>query len=166
MSAYALSLFALALLALFWNGLRSVIRLNAVLMAEPGGRVGLAAAALLPACVVLALMIGTQMMLRRAASAYDPLAGQDTYPLRLTQRVIANTVEQLALFAPALIALAAGAGPAAMPGIVSAGVVWAGARLMFWAGYARSPLMRAPGMAVTFVIGCATILAACWVWVG
>lgn len=163
-SAYALSLFALALLALVWNGLRSVIRLDGVLIAQAGGRASVAAAALLPGCAVLALMIGWQMAMRRRHGAYDPVAGQDPYPIRLNQRVIANTVEQLALFAPALLALAAGAAPQSMPGIVSAGIVWAVARLIFWVGYARSPVLRAPGMLATFAIGCATVLAACWTW--
>jgi len=164
-SAYALSLFALGILALAWDGLAAMLRPDPAFPGSPGGRVGLAAMALLPGCLVLAAMIAVQMALRWRTRAFDPLAGADGPGLRLTQRVISNTVEQLALFAPALLALGARVRPGAMPGIVAAGIVWAIARLMFWAGYARSPVLRAPGMAATFAIGCATLLAACWVWV-
>jgi uncharacterized membrane protein YecN with MAPEG domain len=163
-SPYALTLFAVGLLALLWDGLASVLHFDDARVATPGARIGVAAAALLPACAVLAAMIASQMALRWRTGTRDPLAGEDGPLLRLTQRVISNTVEQLALFAPSLLALAGGVRPQAMPGVVSAGIVFAIARLLFWAGYARSAPLRAPGMAATFTIGCATIASAAWVW--
>ncbi|HET6196348.1 MAG TPA: hypothetical protein VFE12_11355, partial [Acetobacteraceae bacterium] len=68
-------------------------------------RLGWACASLLPAVCLLNLMIVAQMRLRVSTDAIDPLAGNDGAKLRLNQRVLSNTVEQLAGFAPALLAL-------------------------------------------------------------
>ncbi len=109
-------------------------------------------------------MVVVQMRLRMAYGAVDPLAGRDTRPLQVNQRVLTNTVEQLVGFAPALLALAAGAPPAWVPMVVSAGLVFALMRLVFWGGYLLDPLLRAPGMAATFAINIATMIAAIRVW--
>jgi uncharacterized membrane protein YecN with MAPEG domain len=127
-------------------------------------RLGLACAALLPAATVLALMLLLQMALRFAAAAIDPLAGRETRALLRNQRVIANTVEQFAVFAPALLAFAAGATAARMPEVTAAGMVFAGARLLFWLGYLLAPIGRAFGMAATLVTTLGTLAAAIWVW--
>lgn len=127
-------------------------------------RIGLGCAALLPSVLVLDLVIAVQMRLRAVARAIDPLAGRDSRLLQVNQRVLSNTVEQLAGFAPALIALSAGIAPGMMPFVVSAGLVFALARLVFWAGYLLGPMLRAPGMAATFAINVATSIAAVWVW--
>ncbi len=127
-------------------------------------RLGLACAALLPAVCVLNLMIVVQMRLRARTGAVDPLAGRDGASLQVNQRVLTNTVEQLTGFAPALLALAAGAGPGSMRFVVAAGLVFALARLVFWAGYMLGPVVRAPGMAATFAINISTLIAAIWVW--
>lgn len=124
----------------------------------------MAFASLLPAICVLNLMVVVQMRLRMAYGAVDPLAGRDTRPLQVNQRVLTNTVEQLVGFAPALLALAAGAPPAWVPMVVSAGLVFALMRLVFWGGYLLDPLLRAPGMAATFAINIATMIAAIRVW--
>ena len=127
-------------------------------------RLGLACAALLPAATVLALMLLLQMALRFAAAAIDPLAGRETRALLRNQRVIANTVEQFAVFAPALLAFAAGATAARMAEVTAAGMVFAGARLLFWLGYLLAPVGRAFGMAGTLVVTLGTLAAAIWVW--
>lgn len=127
-------------------------------------RLGLACASLLPTACVLNAMIATQMRLRMQTGAVDPLAGQDDWRLLVNQRALTNTVEQLASFAPAQLALSAGASPGYMPLVVAAGVVFAAARLVFWGGYMLGPLLRAPGMAATFFINVATLIAAVWVW--
>ena len=123
-------------------------------------RLALGCAALLPAVCVLNLMILAQMRLRARSGAVDPLAGQDGTLLRVNQRVLTNTVEQLAGFAPALLALAAGVPPGRMRFVVAAGAVFALARLAFWAGYLLGPLTRAPGMAATFAVNIGTLVAA------
>jgi hypothetical protein len=127
-------------------------------------RLGVAFASLLPAVCVLNLMVVVQMRLRLAYGAVDPLAGRDTRPLQVNQRVLTNTVEQLTGFAPALLALAAGASAARMPMILAAALVFALMRLVFWGGYLLGPLLRAPGMAATFAINIATLISAIRVW--
>lgn len=145
-----------------WQGLAA--NLPVVLAAGLPERLGLACAALLPAVCVLDLMIVAQMALRARSGAVDPLAGGDNATLLVNQRALTNTVEQLAGFAPSLLALAAGVSSDRMRFVVAAGVVFAVARLVFWAGYILGPMMRAPGMAATFAINIGTLVAAIWVW--
>ena len=113
---------------------------------------------------MLNLMIALQMLVRAWSRAIDPLAGVDNRFLQVNQRALTNTVEQLAGFVPALMALAAGAPPGRMPGVVALGLVFGVARLVFWGGYLMGPLLRAPGMAATFAVNVATYAAAAWVW--
>jgi uncharacterized membrane protein YecN with MAPEG domain len=141
--------------------------LAAVLPGAPAGvapHIALALAALLPGVALLAAMIIAQMAARGVSGAIDPLAGEDNAFLRANQRVITNTVEQLAVFAPALLALAVGAPAARMGPIVALAFVFALARLAFWVGYLSGPRQRAPGMAATIVVNLVTLVAAAWVW--
>ena len=126
--------------------------------------VALALAALLPSAVLLAAMILVQMAVRGMTGAIDPLDGNDSVFLRTNQRVITNTVEQLAVFVPALLALAAGAPGARMAPIVALAWVFALARLAFWIGYLAGARLRAPGMAATVAVDLATLVCAAWVW--
>jgi hypothetical protein len=159
----SLSLIGLASAGLLWW-------LLAGLVGEPRGaatmavRLGLALAALLPALIVLAAMILAQMLLRFAAGAFDPLAGRDGRLLAVNQRVIANTLEQMALFVPALLAWAAGAAPGEMRWVIALGPVFAASRLVFWAGYVIDPMARAAGMAPSFVAALMAIGAAVVAW--
>lgn len=153
---------AIGLAFAIWQGLARMLSVDVT--AGLAQRLGLACAALLPAVCVLNLMIVVQMRLRARTGAMDPLAGRDGASLQVNQRVLTNTVEQLTGFAPALLALAAGAGPGSMRFVVAAGFVFALARLVFWAGYMLGPVVRAPGMAATFAINISTLIAAIWVW--
>lgn len=147
---------------ILWHWLARLIAIDPA--TDVASRVGLGCAALLPAVLVLQLMIAVQMRLRAMARAVDPLAGTDTRLLQVNQRVLTNTVEQLAGFAPALLALAAGVAPGRMAFVIAAGPVFALARLVFWAGYMLGPRLRAPGMAATFAVNVATLIAAAWSW--
>jgi hypothetical protein len=109
-------------------------------------------------------MTMTQSLMRLRTAALDPTADRDGRFLIVNQRVISNTVEQMAVLIPALTALAAAAPVADMPQIVAAGIVFAAARLGFWAGYLKAPRFRAPGMATTFVLNTAIVIAAAIVW--
>ena len=129
-----------------------------------GVRLGEACAALLPAAAVLALMILAQMGYRFLLGVFDPLAGRETRFLLVNQRVISNTVEQLAIFVPALLALAAAVAAPQMPAVMALGAVFALARIVFWAGYLAAPVLRAPGMAATLVTSGGTLAAAFWFW--
>jgi len=105
-----------------------------------------------------------QMALRAWTGAIDPLAGRDVRLLQINQRALSNTVEQLAGFAPALLALAAGASPGWMRWVVGAVIVFGLSRLVFWGGYLLGPELRAPGMAASFAVNVTTFVAAIWVW--
>jgi uncharacterized membrane protein YecN with MAPEG domain len=127
-------------------------------------RLARALEALLPAGFVLAGMIAAQMAARFAGGVFDPQAGRESRFLRVNQRVISNTVEQMAVFVPALLGLAAAAPQGAMPGVLALGGSFAFARLVFWGGYLASPLARAPGMAATALVTMSTLVAAAWFW--
>jgi hypothetical protein len=127
-------------------------------------RLGTACAALLPGCAVLALMIIAQMGGRFLLGVFDPLAGRETRFLLVNQRILTNTVEQVAVFAPALLALAAAVPAPRMPEVMALGAVFALSRIVFWAGYLAAPVLRAPGMAATIVTATGTLAAAFWFW--
>jgi uncharacterized membrane protein YecN with MAPEG domain len=147
---------------LLWRVLAGILVVDPV--TGTAERIGFACAALLPGVLVLDLMIALQMLMRARTRAVDPLAGVDNRFLQVNQRALTNTVEQIAGFVPALLALAAGAPPGWVPGVVALGLVFGVARLVFWGGYLMGPLLRAPGMAATFAVNLATFAAAVRVW--
>ena len=151
-------------------GFLTWIGLSDLLPADPAAasmsvRLGLAAFSLLPAVAVLAAMVLAQMIARFWQGAFDPGAGKDGQFLRLNQRVISNSVEQIAILAPAILALAAGAPGVQMGQVIALAWVFALARLLFWAGYLISPMLRAPGMAASFAVCLAALGWAVFVWV-
>lgn len=135
-----------------------------IVAATTGDRLGVATVALLPGAGVLAVMIGVQMLLRFATGTFDPTRGSDGPALIRLQRTITNTVEQLTLFAPAMLALAASGAP--MRGVAALGIVFAVARVAFWIGYAIDPLARAPGMAATGACSVGALGWAALAWLG
>jgi len=146
---------------LLWRALLDIIP------ADPAAtsmaiRIGIALTALLPGAVVLLLMLAAQMAGRFIARKFDPMAGRDGIFLLRNQRVITNTVEQWAVFVPALLAFAVQTPPAWSAQISALAWVFAAARLAFWIGYIAGPLGRAPGMAATLTVNAGTVLAACW----
>ncbi len=138
----------------------------------PGGadsvatRLGLALAWLLPACAVLWAMLLAQMAARFIAGVFDPIAGQDGAFLRTNQRVISNTTEHMLVFIPTLLALAAGVDGTRMPQVAALALVFAVARIAFWAGYLVAPVGRAAGMAATILITAAALGWAAAIWTG
>ena len=151
-------------LLLWWWGAREIaVPEGASSMAV---RLGLAAAALLPAAALLLAMTAASFTARFATATFDPLAGRDSRFLVLNQRVITNSLEQLAVFAPALLAWAAGGGAGAMPGVLAAGFVFGLARAAFWLGYLINPFGRAPGMAATIALNVLALAMAARAWWG
>ncbi len=111
------------------------------------GRLGLALAWLLPAMAVLWAMLLAQMGARFVAGAFDPLAGRDGRFLAVNQRVITNTVEHVTVFAPALLALAAGSDRTRMPAVLALGwclpwPVWRSGRATWWRRSAAASAWR------------------------
>jgi hypothetical protein len=131
-----------------------------------GVRLGLGVAALLPAAGLLLAMTLVSSAARFAAARFDPLAGTEPPFLARNQRVISNTVEQFLVFAPGLLAWAAGGGASAMPGVLSAGLCFAAARAAFWAGYHAGTFARAPGMAASFALNGLVLWMAARAWHG
>lgn len=76
--------------------------------------------------------------------------------MRVNQRYLQNTLEQILVFAAGLFGLAAySPDGAAMRAVLATAVVWILARFAFWIGYHRSAAMRglgAPGMAISLFV--------------
>lgn len=103
-----------------------------------------------PAALVLA-MIMSLFRLFDAEGALDPVDGQPSRRHRVNQRVLQNTIEQLVVFAPSVLGLAAVATDAATYRLVSLAVaLFCLGRALFWGGYHVSPNARGLGFNMTF----------------
>lgn len=93
---------------------------------------------------------------RLSSPAFDPLSGFETRRLRVNQRYLQNTLEQIFVFSAGLFGLAAySSNGSAMRAVLATTVVWILARGAFWIGYHRSAAMRglgAPGMALGAIV--------------
>jgi len=93
---------------------------------------------------------------RLFSPAFDPLSGFETRRLRVNQRYLQNTLEQILVYTIGLFGLAAySPDGAAMRAVLATTVVWILARFAFWIGYHRSAAMRglgAPGMALSMIV--------------
>ncbi len=112
-------------------------------------RLGLAArCAVFPTLMLLA-GIGVVANGRYGSDAIDPLLGREPPSMRVHVRYLQNTLEQLVLHLVALFAVAADGsalGMRLLPGLAACFVVGRG---LFWIGYVRAPMKRAPGFAMT-----------------
>jgi uncharacterized MAPEG superfamily protein len=108
--------------------------------------------------VLFCLVTGVEAVAheRLTSPAFDPLAGFETRRLRVNQRYLQNTVEQIIVFVASLFGLAAySPDGSAMRAVVATTVVWIVARAAFWVGYHRSAALRglgAPGMAISVIV--------------
>jgi len=126
-------------------------------MDEPGARMLFALKCWCMA-VLFCLVAGVEAVAheRLSSPAFDPLAGFETRRLRVNQRYLQNTLEQIVAFAAALFGLAAYCPDgAAMRAVLATAVLWIVARFAFWIGYHHSAAMRgigAPSMGVSMLI--------------
>ncbi len=97
-----------------------------------------------PAAVTL-LMVLSCMRLFDTAQAEDPFAGAESREWKLNQRVLSNTIEQAVIFLPALLALSVRIDQAQLKLLPIAVALWCAGRLLFWVGYRKSIVWRAPG---------------------
>lgn len=116
-------------------------------MADPLARL---AFALKCCCVAILLCFATGLTAvkheRLRSPAIDPLSGHETRRLRVNLRYLQNTLEQLALFVPGLLALALSCSDgSSMRAVVAATLVWILSRAAFWIGYHWGTLYRAVG---------------------
>jgi MAPEG family len=108
--------------------------------------------------VLFCLVTGVEAVAheRLSSPAFDPLAGFETPRLRVNQRYLQNTLEQILVFMVGLFGLAAySPDGSAMRAVLATTVVWILARAAFWIGYHRSAAMRglgAPGMALGMIV--------------
>ncbi|WP_321951161.1 MAPEG family protein [Paraburkholderia bannensis] len=108
--------------------------------------------------VLFCLVAGVEAVAheRLTSPAFDPLARYETRRLRVNQRYLQNSVEQVIVFGVSLFGLAAYcADGAQMRAVVATTVVWILARVAFWLGYHRSAALRglgAPGMALSMIV--------------
>ena len=108
--------------------------------------------------VLFCLVLGVEAVAheRLLSPAFNPLAGFETRRLRVNQRYLQNTLEQIVVFAVGLFGLAAYATDGfAMRAVMATTVVWIVARFAFWIGYHWSAAMRglgAPGMALSMIV--------------
>lgn len=133
-----------------------------------GARVRVPVFALVPAIslaflgpgLVLAAMIGRMAQRRFFDLALidgahpAPGSGAD-----IDRRVLANTVEQVALALCIWPALAVLLGTGGAGVVITLGVAFTAARLLFWAGYRRRPVLRGFGFAASFY---PTVFAGLW----
>ncbi|HEY8077167.1 MAG TPA: MAPEG family protein [Labilithrix sp.] len=112
-------------------------------------RLGLAArCAVFPALTLMAGVLAVANGRYRSA-AIDPLTCEATPAMRVDQRYLQNTLEQLVLHVVALFAVAADGSPLGMrllPGLAACFVV---GRAAFWLLYRRDPMKRGPGFSMT-----------------
>jgi hypothetical protein len=108
--------------------------------------------------VLFCLVTGVEAVAheRLFSPAFDPLSGFETRRLRVNQRYLQNTLEQILVFAVGLFGLAAySPDGSAMRAVLATTSVWILARFAFWIGYHRSAAMRglgAPGMALSMIV--------------
>jgi hypothetical protein len=108
--------------------------------------------------VLFCLVTGVEAVAheRLSSPAFDPLSGFETRRLRVNQRYLQNTLEQILVFAAGLFCLAAySPDGSAMRAVLATTIVWILARAAFWIGYHRSAAMRglgAPGMALSMIV--------------
>lgn len=108
--------------------------------------------------VLFCLVTGVEAVAheRLFSPAFDPLMGFETRRLRVNQRYLQNTLEQVLVFTAAVFGLAAySPDGAAMRAVLATTIVWVLARFAFWIGYHRSAAMRglgAPGMALSMIV--------------
>lgn len=99
--------------------------------------------------LLFTLLLGVEAVAheRLMGAAFDPLFGRETRRLRVNARYLQNTLEQSALFVPALLVLASWCRDGGqMRAVVAASVVFVAGRLAFWIGYRRSPRHRVYGL--------------------
>lgn len=111
-----------------------------------------------PAMLVVAMTMSL-FRLFDAEGALDPIDGQPSRRHRVNQRVLQNTIEQLVVFVPAILAFAAVASEPATYRLVSLGVaMFCLGRVLFWGGYHVSPNARGLGFNLTFSTSVAAIV--------
>jgi len=110
--------------------------------------------ALVPFFVML-IAIGNSRFL---SDAIDPTRRAETAAQQIDGRVADNTLQQNFVFAVASLALSTVLSPHYLQTLWACAIVFMVARLAFWFGYRKHPLLRAPGMSATAYLNLGMIL--------
>jgi uncharacterized MAPEG superfamily protein len=127
---------------------------------QPADRLVYACGLLAVPAALVAVMVMAVALSRLVTGALDPLTDPEHRIQRINQRVLSNTVEQTAIFVPALLALTSRIDmefTAALPLLTGLFIL---SRLIFWAGYLIDPLYRATGMIMTLNVNVGILLIA------
>lgn len=103
----------------------------------------------LPA-LTFAVGIGAVGNRRAMGEGIDPTAAHDDRRLVIHGRYTDNTGQQLLLLVLAMLGLSLHLDPDDLGLLPALATTFVLGRLAFWAGYLRDPLLRAPGMGMTF----------------
>ncbi|MDP5280542.1 MAPEG family protein [Sphingomonas sp. DG1-23] len=108
------------------------------------------------AALLLTLALGIEAVAheRLFHASIDPLAGADSSRLAVNQRYLQNTLEQAALFVPALFLLARHAGDLRI--VAATAIIWTLGRWAYWIGYHIGPMWRGIGV-FSMGVGLATL---------
>jgi hypothetical protein len=136
---------AVILAAAIW-ALAFLVPIQVPFLLTSGGEVAVSSVAL-ASLLTLLLMIESVAHERLLSDSFDPLAGRDSERLKINQRVLQNTLEQLPLFG-AGIAMICWAYPLepAFRAALAATTVWILSRWIFWIGYHFGPQHRVAGL--------------------
>jgi MAPEG family len=136
---------AVGLAAAVWT-IAFLVQLRIPSQLASGGDIAASSIAL--ACVLtLLLMIESVAHERLVSDAFNPLAQRDSERLRINQRVVQNTLEQLPLFAAGIVMICwLFPIEAAFRATLAATIVWVLSRWVFWAGYHFGPQHRVGGL--------------------
>lgn len=98
---------------------------------------------------------------RLIEGAHNPLAGNESQTLRIHCRVMQNTLEQFAWFAPCILVVASYLSPEQTRIIPVLCIFFAFARFVYWWGYLRAgTLGRAPGVQLTLSLNVSLLAGA------
>jgi len=118
-------------------------------MSESINRIAFALQMNVFAVIPLFLMLITVGNERFLSDAIDPTRHAESKMMEVDGRVADNTLQQNVVFLIGTLALATLIPPEATKVLAALATVFVLARIVFWVGYRKNPLYRAPGMAAT-----------------
>src|SRR5262247_205821 len=113
---------------------------------EPGARLAYALKANVFALVPFFVMLITIGNKRFLSDAIDPTRNAESAEMDIDGRVSENTLQQNFVFAVASLAVATLVPMSSLQVVWACAIWFVVARCLFWFGYRRHPLYRAPGM--------------------
>jgi uncharacterized membrane protein YecN with MAPEG domain len=123
-----------------------------------GDRIAFALRVNVVALLPFFVMIITVANSRFFSEAIDPTLRAETQTQQIDGRVTENTLQQNFVFAVATLALSTVLDAHYLQALWACAIVFVTARLAFWFGYRKHPLLRAPGMSATAYLNLGMIL--------